>query len=640
MSNLHSANGPQPTIKLPPHFEVVSSLSVPGAEIHPRGLVLIVGPNSSGKTQLLKDIHSVLTGQKRELVVADRIMLSKPGKLDEFVSPLIEGGYLKKERDSNGHEHLRQVTPFLGGGEFKNHNPAISQVQQWFNSWKSDPISERIDTVPFLDLVGHCLTTALFLDKRIALANAVDQFDYENASPTKDLQALHMSTAAKKRLLEETQSVFGKAVWIDSTRGNILCLRVNQNTDLPSADDRLEPEKMKFFRLIESEGDGLRSYVGICIAILLGRRPVCIVDEPELCLHPPQAYAMGKFIGSYGTSENHSTFASTHSSHVLRGIIETTQDVQILRLTRANDRFQGHVIRRETILECLNRPIVRAETILDGIFADGVTLVEADGDRAVYQTAWEIVQTSSRLPSRGENEYIHRDILFIPTGGTGGITDIAKFYRALKIPVTIIADLDLILDLPKIHTIVAAISNDPTADGIVSKCRELSSQIKALPPTLSEEQIRQTLLQLGQRQFSWINDDDRQLRDDLRSLANQIDRMRRLKHGGIEQFAEHEAIYIGLRSLIAECNDMGLFLVPVGELEYWSPELGVSASKQKKAEWANEAAILLRETPDKANDLLDFVGMMGAFHTSEANRLSDVSQSMEEETFPMASDRL
>lgn len=44
---------------------------------------------------------------------------------------------------------------------------------------------------------------------------------------------------------------------------------------------------MREYRLIEDEGDGFKSYVAICLTLLLGRRPVVLIDEPEMCLHPP-----------------------------------------------------------------------------------------------------------------------------------------------------------------------------------------------------------------------------------------------------------------------------------------------------------------------------------------------------------------
>ena len=57
------------------------------------------------------------------------------------------------------------------------------------------------------------------------------------------------------------------------------------------------PLEARNYSIIEGEGDGYRSYVGTCLSLLVGIRPVALIDEPELCLHPPQAYHIGRFIG-------------------------------------------------------------------------------------------------------------------------------------------------------------------------------------------------------------------------------------------------------------------------------------------------------------------------------------------------------
>ena len=123
------------------------------------------------------------------------------------------------------------------------------------------------------------------------------------------------------------------------------------------------------YRTIENEGDGLKSYVATCIAILLGRLPVCLIDEPELCLHPPQAYSLGRFIGRYASSIETATFVATHSSHILRGVIQATRQLQIIRLTKRKGSFTAHLVPADVLADALSRPALRAETILDGIFA-------------------------------------------------------------------------------------------------------------------------------------------------------------------------------------------------------------------------------------------------------------------------------
>ena len=130
----------------------------------------------------------------------------------------------------------------------------------------------------------------------------------------------------------------------------ILCLRVGQGDALPSAKDRLSTEKMSEYRTIVDEGDGMKSYVATCVSILLGRRPVSVIDEPEMCLHPPQAYNLGQFIGDHASSQQTATFVATHSSQVLRGIIQTAYKLKIVRLSKTEEGFHsvcsGHAMAR------------------------------------------------------------------------------------------------------------------------------------------------------------------------------------------------------------------------------------------------------------------------------------------------------
>lgn len=95
------------------------------------------------------------------------------------------------------------------------------------------------------------------------------------------------------------------------------------------------------------------------------------------------------------------------------------------------EEFHAHLVPSEVLNEALGRPTVRAESVLDGIFSQGVVLVEADTDRTVYAAVWETL-----LPE------FHADVHFSAVGGIGGIADLAALYKTLKIPVAVIADLD------------------------------------------------------------------------------------------------------------------------------------------------------------------------------------------------------
>ena len=57
----------------------LKQVSLPGVEnVNCTGLVLVVGPNSSGKTHLLRDIQARMSGATRSRVVAQDIDLDVP----------------------------------------------------------------------------------------------------------------------------------------------------------------------------------------------------------------------------------------------------------------------------------------------------------------------------------------------------------------------------------------------------------------------------------------------------------------------------------------------------------------------------------------------------------------------------------
>ena len=325
-----------------------------GKAINATGLILVVGPNSSGKTQLLKDIHASLLGQPRRLVVAQEVKVNKPVSLEALVESLVAEGYIRRQLNNQGVEMIKVRTVPLGGSspglqaeiEFGN-------VTNWFNNTKDGQTSNQSQS--FYALFGAMLSTAMFLANRLTATNQTGNYDYEATPPTNDLKALYFDSNAKNELTKAVRDTFGRGIWVDPTRGNILCFRLTDTPDLPSAEDRMRPDRVTQYRVIDEEGDGLRSFVAICMALALSRRPVCLIDEPETCLHPPQAYALGRIIGRQATKQTSTTLVATHSSHVLRGVIQQTRDVQIVRLTRV----AGHFRRTWSIPVCFGKQLRR-----------------------------------------------------------------------------------------------------------------------------------------------------------------------------------------------------------------------------------------------------------------------------------------
>ncbi len=432
-------------------FKPIKRLALPElGELSCSGLIMIVGPNSSGKSQLLGDITQKISGEPRDLVVATDLEVETPNH-ESLLSCLKNEGYLSITWDDNGNEQFFPMTPFLGTGQGAQ-NIGSQQLEQLRSRASKDESRKRRNE--YFGWFSKFLVTALFLENRLTSLTTVDTIDFEKQPPSNDLHALHLNDAARLELTKEIQRAFFKAIWSDSSRGNKLCLRIGEQGGIPTAEDRLSVKKMAEYRTLESEGDGMKSYVATVISLLLGRRPVCVIDEPEMCLHPPQAFNLGQFIGGKATSEHNATFVATHSSQVLRGVIQNANRLQIVRLARTTKGFSARHVDSKVLSEALKKPTVRAETVLDGIFSQAVAIIEGDGDRIVYQAAWEKIGNDR-----------HFDIHFATAGGTGGIADTCQLYRILGIPVSVIADLDVVTDTGKLSRIFNALCPSSATGG-------------------------------------------------------------------------------------------------------------------------------------------------------------------------------
>jgi hypothetical protein len=93
--------------------------------------------------------------------------------------------------------------------------------------------------------------------------------------------------------------------------------------------------------------------------------------------------------------------------------------------------------------------------------------------------------------------------------------------------------------------------------------------------------------------------------------------MRKLKKGGI---AAYEAA--GLTEIASKLEDLkekfwkcGVFIVPVGELEFWLSEefMKDGPGRERKQEYADEAANRIRKRPSEAGEISKFIASVSEF---------------------------
>src|SRR5688500_4114495 len=140
-------------------FKPLRRVVLPGlGDLQCSGLVVLVGPNSSGKSQLLQDIYRRLAGEPRRLVVASEIGIEKP-PFYPFMKWLDDEAHFTTRIDDAGNKQLRPRTMYLGSGQAVNQIQP-NQAQQWHSAFSPETLDSTRRQNEFLKHFGRLLVTA------------------------------------------------------------------------------------------------------------------------------------------------------------------------------------------------------------------------------------------------------------------------------------------------------------------------------------------------------------------------------------------------------------------------------------------------------------------------------------------------
>jgi ABC-type uncharacterized transport system ATPase subunit len=170
---------------------------------------------------------------------------------------------------------------------------------------------------------------------------------------------------------------FKREIILDFTLPQRLQLRVGDDFSTVPLDPRDARPILAKHDKLDEQGDSLRSFVGILVALLAMKRSLLLIDEPEAFLHPPQAFKIGEFLAQQANNTRQIILA-THSVDVLRGILSEKQDIAILRIDRVGNTNYFRLLDPDRLKELVNDPLLSSARVLDGLFYSGAVVVEAD----------------------------------------------------------------------------------------------------------------------------------------------------------------------------------------------------------------------------------------------------------------------
>jgi hypothetical protein len=320
------------------------------------------------------------------------------------------------------------------------------------------------------------------------------------------------------------------------------------------------------FPILDEQGDGFRSFVGVVLSILLCKDRVILLDEPEAFLHPAQARILGGWIGRKSKELDGQIIVATHNSNFLAGILSSNANVNILRLNRIDDNTSFHKISSDSISNIVKSPLLSSQPVLESIFHRGVAVCEGDSDRVIYQTV-------------ALKQFQNEEILFIHAHSKQAIRNVINLIKPSGIPVCAIVDLDILNTEKEFKDLVSALCNQVN---IFVTSRNNIAQRVTLNKT-DKDLINGLIADLNE--FSQELNENYPLnlaRTKMNNIHRGLNRWKDVKDKGLEGIQvepRNEATI-----LINDLMSLGLFVVPVGELENWIPT-GVS----QKNLWTIEA---------------------------------------------------
>jgi AAA domain, putative AbiEii toxin, Type IV TA system len=246
------------------------------------------------------------------------------------------------------------------------------------------------------------------------------------------------------------REAFDQPLTLSRVMGAPLSLHVGSVAIAPSVVPTEEYiEALRSLPRLEEQGDGMKSFLGLMLAIITSQFPIVLVDEPEAFLHPPQARMLGRRLASE-PQEGTQVVVATHDVHILQGLLDAPdREVTVARIVRTGDVNRLSVLSPDDLRGLWQDPLLKYSAVLEGLFHRGVVVSESDSDSRFYAAV---------LDEAGGDE-IRRphDLHFTQAGGKQRLHTVIAALRAVDVPVAAIADFDALREQSDLEKIVEAL---------------------------------------------------------------------------------------------------------------------------------------------------------------------------------------
>lgn len=539
-------------------------------DISANDIVVFVGPNNAGKSQSLKDIY-MLSEKKVPTVVISEILIEKSKKSLSTV--------------------LSEVSKGRNQGRYTSYNVLGHDMNIWDNTDATFPNEKYFGN--FRDLFVANLDTAA----RLTICRPPQNIR-RNDSKQHPIHYAAFDGRYRKWLSESFKKAFGVEITPNTQYGSAIPLCIGRPVQLKGEyeDEQSRQEEyakiLETYKQVQNQGDGIKSFTGILLYLMLDYYRAYLIDEPESFLHPPQARIMGQIIGQT-LSKQQQAFISTHSEEIIKGLLEVCPDrIKIVRIAREEDINKFSILKNSEFKQVWNDPLLKYSNIMASLFHKSVVLCESDSDCKMYSIIESYIK---------QKQQKYSETLFIHCGGKHRMARIITALRSLDIEVKLIADIDVLNDETVFRGIVESFGIDYAT--IQADYNNIVSNLHSPKEKVNRNSAKATINQILDGSKA-IDLSKREI-GEIEEVVSTISKWKAIKTSGSSAIPAGNAT-ASFRKIDQLLKDKGVFVVPVGELECFIKEVGGHGP-----DWAND---VLEKYPDLDNEvykgITEFVSAM------------------------------
>ena len=522
-------------------------------------IVVFTGPNNVGKSQAIKDILDIF----KNVHITHNVIT----KLESEFCGVFDNSYFDAR--------FKYIY-----GNYQYSDLVFRDYEDCSNAWKSHSLPR----------MGRGFAQLLSTESRLILANTTNSINVLNDLPTHPLHFLYTKDSLESELSSLVERAFGEHVTLNRGMGANIALHVGRQVTAPIGKDRVSEEYLRELSkvpLVDTQGDGIRSFIGVLLYLLTSEKSVTLIDEPEAFLHPPQARILGQMLAEKATKQ---LFVSTHSEDFLKGVIEKGGDrVKVLRITRNGAINPVSILDSSQIKTIWNDPLLKFSNLLSGLFHQKVVICEADTDCRFYQAILDSISS--------EEDVVKPDVLFTYCGGKERLKVMAAALSPLRVPISVIADFDILDDEDKFKSLCDTMGID--WDEIGPKWKVVFEYVRSQRPQLETSEVKTEV----NRILDSVKENHlpKKVNDELRKVLKQSSAWGKAKYVG-SAFLMGES-HKAFTEIDLACRKKGLFIVPVGQLESF-----YRSSSSHGTKWVNEVleSVDLRNS-EELNKAREFV---------------------------------